>query len=139
MCLPRMLMIQTHLIHNFTTASRAKSPTIAAKLSLPSTQTLGKFPPQRKVRQPSKPLLKKVRVILLLCNYLCVVGAALLRARTGVMYSRGETRGNVDVLKRKFDEFCSARNEMPFENNPFFTCVQHAGVTHIQTHTIHTI
>ncbi|XP_017309344.1 cadherin-17 [Ictalurus punctatus] len=53
-------------------------------------------------------------------------GAVSLRARTGVIYNRGETRGNVDVLKRKFDEFCSSRNEISFEDNPFFTCVQRA-------------
>ncbi|XP_036414174.1 cadherin-17 [Colossoma macropomum] len=53
-------------------------------------------------------------------------GAAFLRAKTGVIYSRGETRGSVDVLKKKFDEFCSPKTEVPLENNPFFTCVQHA-------------
>ncbi|MCI4391369.1 hypothetical protein PGIGA_G00133450 [Pangasianodon gigas] len=53
-------------------------------------------------------------------------GAASLKARTGVRYSRGETRGSVDVLKRKFDEFCLPRNNVPFEDNPFFTCVQRA-------------
>lgn len=72
-----------------------------------------------------------------LCNYLCVLGAASLRARPGVMYSRGEARGNVDVLKRKFDEFCFPRNEMSVENNPFFTCVQRVGATMARerTHT----
>ncbi|XP_072548127.1 cadherin-17 [Salminus brasiliensis] len=53
-------------------------------------------------------------------------GAAFLRARTGVMYSRGETRGSADVLKKKFGEFCTPKNEVPLENNPFFTCVQRA-------------
>ncbi|XP_060756900.1 cadherin-17 [Neoarius graeffei] len=51
-------------------------------------------------------------------------GAASLRARPGVRYSRGEARGSVDVLKKKFDEFCLPKNEIPVENNPFFTCVQ---------------
>ncbi|KAF4075931.1 hypothetical protein AMELA_G00224540 [Ameiurus melas] len=51
-------------------------------------------------------------------------GAVSLKARTGVIYNRGETRGNIDVLKRKFDEFCSSRNEISFEGNPFLTCVQ---------------
>lgn len=79
-------------------------------------------------------------VFVRLCNNLCVLGAVSLRARTGVIYNRGETRGNVDVLKRKFDEFCSSRNEISFEDNPFFTCVQRAGATmaHADTHT-HTI
>ncbi|XP_076868810.1 cadherin-17 [Brachyhypopomus gauderio] len=53
-------------------------------------------------------------------------GAAFLRARTGVVYSRGEIRGSADVLKRKFEEFCSPMNNVPLEENPFFTCVQHA-------------
>ncbi|XP_026780075.3 cadherin-17 [Pangasianodon hypophthalmus] len=53
-------------------------------------------------------------------------GAASLKARTGVRYSRGETRGSVDVLKRKFDEFCLPRNNIPLDDNPFFTCVQRA-------------
>ncbi|KAI5092270.1 cadherin-17 precursor [Silurus meridionalis] len=53
-------------------------------------------------------------------------GAAFLRARTGVSYSRGETRGDVNVLKKKFDEFCSPKKEIPLEDNPFFTCVQHS-------------
>ncbi|XP_062841779.1 cadherin-17 [Trichomycterus rosablanca] len=50
-------------------------------------------------------------------------GAAFLRARTSVMYSRGEVRGNVDVLKKKFSDFCNPTNNIPLENNPFFTCV----------------
>lgn len=78
---------------------------------------------------------KCLYVLVRLCNCLRVVGAVSLRARTGVMYSRGETRGNVDVLKRKFDEFCSPRNEIPIENNPFFTCVQRAGATLGNPHT----
>ncbi|XP_066532287.1 cadherin-17 [Hoplias malabaricus] len=53
-------------------------------------------------------------------------GAAFLTARTGVTYSRGESRGSVEVLKKKFDEFCTAKKELPYENNPFFTCVQRA-------------
>ncbi|KAK2815088.1 hypothetical protein Q7C36_023354 [Tachysurus vachellii] len=51
-------------------------------------------------------------------------GAALIRARTGVMYSRGEIQGNVDILKKKFDEFCNPKEEIPLDNNPFFTCVE---------------
>lgn len=69
-----------------------------------------------------------------LCNYLCVLGAASLRARPGVRYSRGEARGSVDVLKKKFDEFCLPKNEIPVENNPFFTCVQRVGATMAHTH-----
>ncbi|KAK1806655.1 hypothetical protein P4O66_005163, partial [Electrophorus voltai] len=53
-------------------------------------------------------------------------GAAFLKARTGVVYSRGEIRGSTEVLKRKFDEFCFPRNNVSLEENPFFTCVQHA-------------
>ncbi|KAI4883631.1 hypothetical protein NFI96_012928, partial [Prochilodus magdalenae] len=53
-------------------------------------------------------------------------GAEQLRARPGVMYSRGETRGSFDVLKRKFDDFCAPKTEVPLESNPFFTCVQYA-------------
>lgn len=53
-------------------------------------------------------------------------GLKLLKAREGIQYSIGEER-SVESLKRKFDDYCSVQ-EIPYEHNPFFTCVQRAGV-----------
>ncbi|XP_057196570.1 cadherin-17 [Triplophysa rosa] len=51
-------------------------------------------------------------------------GQASLRARPTLTYKRGEVRGNADVLKRKFDDYCTPKSLVPLEHNPFFTCVQ---------------
>ncbi|XP_037532231.1 cadherin-17 [Nematolebias whitei] len=51
-------------------------------------------------------------------------GEELLKAREGIQYSRGEDR-SIDALKEKFDEFCSVQ-KIPYEENPFFTCVKRA-------------
>lgn len=53
-------------------------------------------------------------------------GAEFLRARPSITYSRGEVHGSPDVLKNKFEDYCIPRNNMPLENNPFYTCVQRA-------------
>uniref|UniRef100_A0A8C1NJ26 Cadherin 17, LI cadherin (liver-intestine) n=1 Tax=Cyprinus carpio TaxID=7962 RepID=A0A8C1NJ26_CYPCA len=53
-------------------------------------------------------------------------GAEFLRARPSVTYSRGEVRGSPDVLKKKFEDYCIPRNNIPLENNPFYTCIERA-------------
>lgn len=59
---------------------------------------------------------------------MCVVltGQQLLKAREGIQYARGEDR-SIETLKRKFDDYCLVQ-EVPYEHNPFFTCVQRAGL-----------
>lgn len=56
-----------------------------------------------------------------------VSGQVSLRARPTLTYKRGEVRGNADVLKRKFEDYCTPKNLVPLEYNPFFTCVQRSG------------
>ncbi|KAA0703314.1 Cadherin-17 Intestinal peptide-associated transporter HPT-1 [Triplophysa tibetana] len=51
-------------------------------------------------------------------------GQASLRARPTLTYKRGEVPGNADVLKRKFEDYCTPKSLVPLEHNPFFTCVQ---------------
>uniref|UniRef100_A0A8C6M0Z8 Cadherin 17, LI cadherin (liver-intestine) n=1 Tax=Nothobranchius furzeri TaxID=105023 RepID=A0A8C6M0Z8_NOTFU len=48
----------------------------------------------------------------------------MLKARAGIQYSRGEDR-SIDALKTKFEEFCPVQ-KIPYEENPFFTCVERA-------------
>lgn len=64
-------------------------------------------------------------MILLYCC--CIAGAAFLRARPAVTYSRGEVRGSPDVLRKKFEDYCVPKNNIPLENNPFYTCVERVG------------
>ncbi|KAF7669711.1 hypothetical protein LDENG_00147260 [Lucifuga dentata] len=52
-------------------------------------------------------------------------GAQMLKAREGIQYSRGEG-DSTDALKRKFNEFCSPTKDIPYEHNPFYTCVERA-------------
>lgn len=59
--------------------------------------------------------------------FCCFAGAEFLRARPAVTYSRGEVRGSPDVLKKKFEDYCVPRNNIPLENNPFYTCIERAG------------
>ncbi|XP_072317062.1 cadherin-17 [Eucyclogobius newberryi] len=54
-------------------------------------------------------------------------GAQNLKAREGIRYSRGEDQ-SLDALKTKFDQFCSPVQTVPYEENPFFTCVQRAEI-----------
>ncbi|KAK7147325.1 hypothetical protein R3I94_009993 [Phoxinus phoxinus] len=51
-------------------------------------------------------------------------GAASLKARPAVKYSRGEVHGSPDVLRKKFEDYCTPKNNIPLENNPFYTCVE---------------
>ncbi|XP_047455537.1 cadherin-17 isoform X2 [Mugil cephalus] len=51
-------------------------------------------------------------------------GQQLLKAREGIQYSRGEDR-TTETLERKFSEYC-APTKVPYNQNPFFTCVQRA-------------
>jgi len=48
-------------------------------------------------------------------------GERMLQARVG-MIGRGDGLVS-DAVKRKFDEFCSPTNDIPYENNPFYSCV----------------
>ena len=50
----------------------------------------------------------------------------MLKAREAFQYGSGEERSTVS-LKTKFEEYCSAPT-IPFEQNPFFTCVERAGL-----------
>ncbi|KAJ0066145.1 hypothetical protein NL108_001380, partial [Boleophthalmus pectinirostris] len=54
-------------------------------------------------------------------------GAQLLKAREGIRYSRGEDQ-SLEALKTKFDHFCSPVQTIPYDENPFFTCVERAGL-----------
>ncbi|XP_033836798.1 cadherin-17 isoform X2 [Periophthalmus magnuspinnatus] len=54
-------------------------------------------------------------------------GAQLLKAREGIRYSRGEDQ-SLDALRTKFDHFCAPVHTIPYEENPFFTCVQRAEI-----------
>ncbi|XP_068179858.1 cadherin-17 [Antennarius striatus] len=51
-------------------------------------------------------------------------GEQMLKAREGIMYGRGEDR-NIDTLKSKFDDYCP-EPKVPYEENPFFTCMERA-------------
>ncbi|XP_044213889.1 cadherin-17 [Thunnus albacares] len=51
-------------------------------------------------------------------------GEKMLKAREAVQYGRGEER-SIDDLKTKFEEYCPAPT-IPFEQNPFFSCVERA-------------
>ncbi|KAG5271851.1 hypothetical protein AALO_G00184830 [Alosa alosa] len=50
-------------------------------------------------------------------------GARLLKARAGLRYGRGEERGSREVLEKNFNHFCSPVHDIPYEQNPFFSCV----------------
>uniref|UniRef100_A0A8C5ECI2 Cadherin domain-containing protein n=1 Tax=Gouania willdenowi TaxID=441366 RepID=A0A8C5ECI2_GOUWI len=51
-------------------------------------------------------------------------GQQMLKAREGIQYGREEDQ-STEMLKMKFDEFCPVQN-IPYEENPFFTCVERA-------------
>lgn len=64
----------------------------------------------------------------------------MLKAREGIHYGRGEDR-SIDALRTKFEDYCPVQN-IPYEENPFFTCVEKAGlypatqiIIHMLTHT----
>lgn len=54
-------------------------------------------------------------------------GAQMLKAREGFMYGKGEDH-SIEALKLKFDHFCSPVQTIPYEANPFFTCVEKAEI-----------
>ncbi|TRY84561.1 hypothetical protein DNTS_001309 [Danionella cerebrum] len=56
--------------------------------------------------------------------FLTEEGSQFLRARPSVTYSRGEVRGSPEVLKKKFEDYCIPKNNIAFESNPFYTCVE---------------
>uniref|UniRef100_A0A8C2WW55 Cadherin domain-containing protein n=1 Tax=Cyclopterus lumpus TaxID=8103 RepID=A0A8C2WW55_CYCLU len=49
-------------------------------------------------------------------------GTQMLKAREGIQYGRGEDQ-SIDALRTKFNDYCPVQN-IPFEENPFFTCVE---------------
>ncbi|XP_049902789.1 cadherin-17 [Epinephelus moara] len=51
-------------------------------------------------------------------------GEKMLKAREGIHYGRGEDQ-SIDALKTKFNDYCPVQN-VPYEDNPFFTCVERA-------------
>lgn len=50
-------------------------------------------------------------------------GARLLQAQPVLRYGVDEIRGNREVLEKKFDNYCLPVNDIPYDKNPFFTCV----------------
>lgn len=55
----------------------------------------------------------------------CLTGEKMLKAREGIQYGRGEDQ-SVDALRAKFNDYCPVQ-KIPYEENPFFTCVERAG------------
>ncbi|MFT7816248.1 cadherin-17 [Arapaima gigas] len=53
-------------------------------------------------------------------------GEKVLKAREGVMYAGVDPESDQHSLKQRFDEYCIQKNAIPYELNPFFTCVQQA-------------
>ncbi len=55
-----------------------------------------------------------------------LTGTEMLQAREGIQYGRGEDQ-SIDALRAKFSDYCPVQN-FPYEQNPFFTCVERAGL-----------
>ncbi|XP_042346075.1 LOW QUALITY PROTEIN: cadherin-17 [Plectropomus leopardus] len=53
-------------------------------------------------------------------------GEQMLKAREGIRYGRGEDQ-SIDALKTKFNDYCPVQ-KIPYEENPFFTCVERAEI-----------
>ncbi|XP_031643394.1 cadherin-17-like [Oncorhynchus kisutch] len=51
-------------------------------------------------------------------------GERLLKARESVIHSRGGDFS--DSLKKRFDDYCTPTGDIPYELNPFYSCVQRA-------------
>uniref|UniRef100_H3DLZ2 Cadherin 17, LI cadherin (liver-intestine) n=1 Tax=Tetraodon nigroviridis TaxID=99883 RepID=H3DLZ2_TETNG len=51
-------------------------------------------------------------------------GQQMLKAREGIRYSRGEEQ-TIETLRTKFNSYCPVQN-IPYEQNPFYTCVERA-------------
>ncbi|XP_062278507.1 cadherin-17 [Scomber scombrus] len=49
-------------------------------------------------------------------------GEKMLKARDAFQYGRGQDQ-SIDALKTRFNDYCPEQG-IPFEENPFFTCVQ---------------
>uniref|UniRef100_A0AAY4DMY1 Cadherin domain-containing protein n=1 Tax=Denticeps clupeoides TaxID=299321 RepID=A0AAY4DMY1_9TELE len=43
-----------------------------------------------------------------------------------LIYGAREARGSSDVLRKKFEDFCGPVHNVPYDQNPFFTCVERA-------------
>ncbi|KAK0144295.1 Cadherin-17 [Merluccius polli] len=59
-------------------------------------------------------------------------GENMLKARESLQYGRGEDF-NIVNLKKKFDEYCSPTQNIPYEQNPFYSCVER---TEIRTRNV---
>ncbi|XP_034730426.1 cadherin-17 [Etheostoma cragini] len=53
-------------------------------------------------------------------------GERMIKARQGIQYGKGEDQ-SIDALKTKFNDYCPVQN-IPYEENPFFTCVERAEI-----------
>ncbi|KAJ8353883.1 hypothetical protein SKAU_G00214500 [Synaphobranchus kaupii] len=52
-------------------------------------------------------------------------GKEHLKARKGILYGMQEDpEGNEEHLKSRFEEYCTPRKDIPYDLNPFFTCVE---------------
>ncbi|KAG9339392.1 hypothetical protein JZ751_023785, partial [Albula glossodonta] len=52
-------------------------------------------------------------------------GEEHLRAREAIQYGKQEDpQGGMERLKSKFDEYCTPNQDIPYELNPFYTCVE---------------
>ncbi|XP_015213238.2 cadherin-17 [Lepisosteus oculatus] len=58
-------------------------------------------------------------------------GAAALKASKVFMFDKEEDVDKVDHLRKKFDEYCIPKENIPYERNPFFTCVQQRGAARL--------
>lgn len=50
----------------------------------------------------------------------------MLKAREGIQFSRDEDHTS-ETLMAKFNSYCPVQN-IPYEQNPFYTCVERAGL-----------
>lgn len=51
----------------------------------------------------------------------------MIKAREGIAFRRGEEEHDTEFLKKMFDGYCPTRT-ISYEENPFFTCMERAGV-----------
>ncbi|KAG7282188.1 hypothetical protein CRUP_034935 [Coryphaenoides rupestris] len=54
-------------------------------------------------------------------------GETMLKAKESLQYSRGEDFSSPN-LKKKFDDYCTPNQEIPYELNPFYSCVERAEI-----------
>lgn len=55
-----------------------------------------------------------------------IIGARRIEAREGVVLKKGEEH-DAEFLKRMFDGYCPVKT-ISYEENPFFTCMERAGL-----------